>query len=354
MWKAFCTAEKVPAAVVSLLLLLFTAACTSGSSGKDVDDSTGVGLGTYKFTVNLDIGSADPIPLRIEADAGDGSKPLLTFVGVARPLGDEFIGRLELAEENGQLFIPSVTVDSTTIFKVDVSDLWTGIILTVEVTDDIVFENGDDPSSGSFTLNNGTDSISVTFSKKEGEYIVNFSGGADAAGLDDFKDYLENSTVSDLLKQASVAYHMIEILYDQVNFIAGIIVKIEGEESGTETGDAHPGLPDPAGGTFTLNFISGNAEQGADFSLVFDNYWKDDPDEDIDTLIDGTVNLVNLFITETDDVLTQIGFAWGENAGIFFDQSGISIYETEDSESGLTQKLTHTIYGSYGIMFFKQ
>ena len=260
---------------------------------------------------------------------------------------------MALAEQNNEIVISSITVDDTTVFSVDVSDLWEGTDLGITVDDPMIFEGGDDPSDGSFTMENGTDDpVTVSFTKTGDIYTVNISGVPGPVGLDEFKSYLETSPDT-LNQQLSVAYHMIEMLYDQVIFVAGTLVKIDNDELGTVHGDPHAGLPDPTGGTLTLTCTSGNVMPGADFSVVFDNYWQDDPDDDIDTLIDGTVYLNGFLRNETNDVLQNIGFAWGDGAGVFYGENGVALYETEDN-GGLIQEWTHSIFGSYSIVFTPQ
>lgn len=339
--------NRVRMAVVSLFLLFFIASCGGGGSdGDDGGSAAGLTLSTYYFILDLDLTGDNATQFRIAANIGEDSV-LIPLWGAG---GTDFNGAMVLAEENGEIVIASISVDDTTKFYVNVSDIWSGITLAIDVTQPIVFENGDDPSGGSFTMGNGTDSISVTFSKDGDAFMVSLSGVANPLPLDDFKDYSEDTGVDPLLRQASIAYHMIELLFDQVNFVASTIVKIEAGDFGTEHGDANLG-------TFTLTCTSGTVAPGANFSAVFDNFWIDDADDDIDTLIDGAVNLIGYFKTETNNELTEVGFAWedpgDENAGVFYDANGVAFYETEDAGEGLTQKWTHTVYGSYEIVYSK-
>ena len=79
-------------------------------------------------------------------------------------MGTDFNGTLNIAEENDEIVISSITVNDTTVFYVDVSDLWENTSLKITVDDPIVFLAGDDPSDGSFTMENGMDDpVTVSF-----------------------------------------------------------------------------------------------------------------------------------------------------------------------------------------------
>lgn len=344
--------KRIGTMVLSLCMLFSLASCGGGGSdGDDGGSAAGLSVRTYYYILDLDLAGDNATPFRVAADTGEGSV-LVPLWGVG---GTDFNGTVELEEVKGDLVMASTIVDDTTLFYVNVSEIWAGITLTIDVTQPIAFENGDDPSGGSFMMGNGTESISVTFSKDGDAFMVSLSGVAVPILLDDFKDYSEDSGVASLLRQASIAYHMIELLFDQVNFVASMIVKIEDDDFGTEHGDAHPGLPDPSGGTFTLRCTSGAVAPGANFSVAFDNFWMDDADDDIDTLIDGSVKLMSYFRTESNGKLREVGFAWedpgDDNAGVFYDENGVAFYETEESGEGLTLEWSHTIYGSYEIVF---
>jgi hypothetical protein len=331
--------------LLSILALLV--GCGGGGGGGDDVDTGGGGLNASSYNFALDLDETGGAPFQI--DIAPGSIP---FVGIpGSKLGSDFNGAMDLAEENGEIVISSIAVVDTTAFYIDVSDLWDGMLLKITVVDPIVFEDGDDPSSGSFKMENGTDDpTTISFSKNGDAFMVNISGVADPIGLDDFKDSLEMN-VDALRKQASVAYHAIELLYDQVILVASMIIKIENDDLGTEHGDSNAGLPDPTGGTLTLSCTSGSVEPGANFSLAFDNFWQDAPDDNIDTLIEGSVNFMGFFKTETNEVLENIGFEWGDGAGVFYNEDGVAFSETEDTGNSLTRELTHTVFGSYSIIF---
>ncbi|HPI93576.1 MAG TPA: hypothetical protein PLT09_09670 [Deltaproteobacteria bacterium] len=336
-------------AIASIIILMLSTSCGGGGGGGSSEDDGGLTVSEYNFGLDLDLDGTDVTPFQVEAM---NSGVFIPFEGVGgNPLGTDFNGTMELSEENDEVAISSITIDDTTAFYVDVSDIWDSTQLMITVVEPIVLEDGNDPSDGSFTMDNGTDDpITVSFSQDGDVSWVNISGVSNPVELDDFKDYLETSSDA-LLQQSSVAYHMIEMLYDQVTFIAAMIIKIDSDELGTVHGDANTGLSDPTGGTLTLSCTSGSVVPGADFSVVFDNFWQDDPDDDMDTLIDGSVSLLGYLKIETNDVLENIGFAWGDGAGVFYGEDGVSFYETEETGGVLTQEWTHTIYGSYSIVF---
>jgi hypothetical protein len=348
--------------VTWILFLMLSVSCNGGGQ-RDVDNGNGNGddgtggltVTDYSFALDLDIEGTGVIPFQLAAEVEEGTEVSVPFAGMpGNLLGSDYNGILSLGEQNNEIFISSITVDDTTVFNVDVSDIWENTHLQITVVDPIVYTGGDDPSDGAFTMENGTeDPVTVSFYKDGENYMVTISDMPDPVELDALKGYLETS-MDTLSQQLSVAYHMIELLYDQVTFVAATIVKIEDDDLGTVHGDPQVDLPDPTGGTFTLTCISGPVVPGADFSAVFQNFWLDEPDEDIDTLIDGSLDLQNYLRIELNDVLTDLGFAWSNGAGVFYSENGVAFYETEEVGGVLTQNWTHTIFGSYSIVFTAQ
>ena len=331
--------------IISCLFLMLSTSCGGGGGGGDGGGGDGGGgqiLSEYAFALNLSDAQQFTLVGHLEE-----SEPAILFIGAG---GNDFNGTLELNEENGETSLASVVVDDTTFFGIDVTSLWgDGAILAIDVTESIVFENGDDPDSGSFTIGNeGEDSIIVSFYKTmSNEFMVDLqqgSGGVVTYRMDVFKDLL-GSEKDPWQQQASVAYHMIEMLFDQVNLVASMLMMIEDDANDFSGAGVVTQGDDPLGGTLTLSCVGGNVQPGANFSAVFDELWKDDPDDDIDTSINGSVDLMDFWRTDANGETTVLGFG-----SIIFGNAGLNYNETGED---LIPKPTHTVYGSYSLIFSK-
>ncbi|HPS93695.1 MAG TPA: hypothetical protein PK600_04460 [Deltaproteobacteria bacterium] len=357
---------RVAFTIISFLVLMFSASCGGGGGGGDGDGDGSQILSEYDFALNLDLTNEDQF--EIDGNMGEGTGSIF-FQGFD---GNDYNGTLNLSEENGETSVASIIVDETTVFQIDVSDIWEETNLSIGVTDPIVFENGDDPDSGTFLIDNGGGNlISVSFYILNNDFWVDLQLGDGEIYpylLDEFKDLL-GSDADTWQQQASVAYHMIEMLFDQVNFVAGMIIKIDDDDNASALlgdgviteGDENAGLDaldESLPGTLTLRCESGSVGPGSDFSVVFDHFWQDDPEDNIDTAIHGSVELLGFLRTEAGNEITSVGFApFGEDrGGVIYNEAGVAFYETQQDDDGLvigSLTPTHTIYGSYSLIFSK-
>jgi len=367
--------------VLSLCMLFLGFSCGGGGGGGDGSEAEETYLNEYDFLLDLDLQGEDATQFQISTVTGGGSQVVVGFWGLpGNPLGSDLLGTMGLAEENDETVVTSMTVKETTIFLVSVAvepfDV-DPFLLEIDVIDPIEFAGGDDPVHGGFIVDSGKDNngdgdtddndlIRVSFDENLVDLQLG-SSAVDTYSMDDFMDLLDGLDPSPTWEeQAAAACASLEMLVYEVNFIAGMITKIESEELGTRYGDSNAGLsgfdtyfdPDPTGGTFSLTSASGTVEPGADFLVVYDRYWKDDPGDDVDVLIDGSVALNGYFRTDTDDVITEVGFAWGDDTtGVFYGEDGLAYYETEQTGTSGTPVedlwWTRTVYGSYALIFIE-
>ncbi|MGC9324848.1 MAG: hypothetical protein ACP5G0_08905 [Desulfomonilia bacterium] len=246
---------------------------------------------------------------------------------------------------------------------------------TITVTEDIEIDVDLWPD-GVFQVFDGLDTITVTLENTPVPG-VSVSNGTDTASLsfDDFEEIF-GSTAPTWQQQAGLAYSVLGFVVEQIYFVVETIGYIGENEDFlidnpapiVTTCDAFPagaapaGVPQQGSRTFTWDDISGNADPGPEdgFSWEFDNCWEDDPDDDIDTLIDGRVELIGFSeISETRNniqVITRVGFEPYLEADGGVEYTDLVICEVEESPPGTftidTESIV-TVNGGFSISFFE-
>jgi hypothetical protein len=199
------------------------------------------------------------------------------------------------------------------------------------------------------------------------EVSISYNSGSGHAtySWDQFENLLWSNSATDWERKASFTWYVLNYYFYEVRFVAETFMLIEENDtvfpahSVTVNGDKYP----PSTGTvgsLVFSCTSGDGGPGSDFSQVFENYWVDDPEDDIDKLYEGTVNYVG-FLENTDqvrDVITSIGFVPNgvtEPGGIFYDGAGLTIHDTEETTPGnFVETGWYNITGRYTIMFYEQ
>lgn len=366
---------KTPGRFIVLSVCFLCFSCGGGGGGNDVDDEVSY-LDTYAFSVNLD---SDDL-FRIETITGEGSEVRVVFSALPG-FPEGFKGNITLDEVDDEVSLSSLAVDDSTIFRatVYVYPEETPFVLDIDVNETINLENGEDPVTGGFTVSgmdndadgdtDADDVVHVSFRQDAGATVVDLQLGSYPEVtyyLDEFMDLTAGLDADpSWQEQAAAACASLEMLSYEVTFVADTIMKIESEDLGTVLGDSNAGLadfddyfvPDPTGGSSAFTCESETVGHGADFLLSCDRYWKDDPDDNIDTLIDGSVRFENYFFTVTDMVLTEVGFDFSDGAGIYYGDEGLAYYETNQAGSSGTPVddlwWTRTLHGSYRLMFLQ-
>ena len=159
---------------------------------------------------------------------------------------------------------------------------------------------------------------------------------------DDFEN-LFGSAADDWQQRASLSFLLLEFMIEQLDFVVetlGFIGDYEDElqQNGTvtENCDAFPLGKAPAGiaqqGTHALTWqdTSGNGEVGPgdSFTWTFTDCWDNDPNDDNDNLINGTVDLGSYTeVVDGSNRVTRVGFDSPE--GVVF--TNLVLSEVEES-----------------------
>jgi hypothetical protein len=344
--------------IIITLFFLFLAASCGGKGGGGSDDgasgeSGGQPLSEYNF--NLSLLNDYPLTLHATMDSEPVSVTLEAIFG-----GATFYGLYNLDDETITLSTAAVKATAT---------MWS-TPLTIQVSAPIISRDGNNPEQGSIIISNGEGFISVTITDEPSPGIsLSLNDGTPVFYTWDEFDELLGSDKPDWQKQASFASSIIDFIFSQLRFVINGINLIEKNDTAlskgdvTITGDTFSGTP-PAGhsaqGKLMLSNTDGDVGPGGDFSEVFNDYWVNDPSDDIDQLYSGKVSLVG-FLEDSDDardVITAIGFipnSAEDPGGVFFDE-GLTLYETQESPSGIftiDDSATLTISGRYTIMFYE-
>jgi hypothetical protein len=350
-------------------LCTFVASCGGGGGGgggggDGGGDGGGETLGVYDFGLSL---LADH-PLTLSAIL-DSQPVTATLEKIFE--GETFNGTYDIDSE-----IITMGSKGSIFVKVTTTGMWNPPLnlLTIVIDQEpVVMPVGESPTQGKIRVGVGispnftyTFTVTITATgvllEREGFVPVEYT-------WDEF-DELLGSAAPDWQQQASFASIIIGFIFDQLTFDINTITQIEENDTTlskgnvTINGDTFPGTP-PAGhdakGTLVLSSTDGNVGPGGDFSEVFHDYWVDDPLDDIDQLYDGSVNFVGFLRNSDDarDVITAIGFIPNgpdDPGGVFFDEDGLTIYETEETSPGvfsIDDAATLIITGGYSIQFFE-
>ena len=207
---------------------------------------------------------------------------------------------------------------------------------TINFTDNVIGTVGDAPTSGTFTVVFGPDTVTVTIVANGVQLALNGGVPIDYT-WDEFDALLDDQKNETWQRRASLAGSAIEFIVEQFFNVAGILDDLElvtFNNPFVDTCDMFTGTP-PAGvvaqGEVTVTWLgSGELSDGDDFTWQFTQCWDADDEE----LIDGTVTLQDY--TEAVDfntgVLFYIGFGnLGPNdpGGVIFD---FTISETVEDQ----------------------
>jgi hypothetical protein len=346
------------ALIIPFFFLFLSTSCGGGGGGGGGggDDGGGDGGGQTLNEYNFQLDILADNPLRLSAAMGSA-----TLEALAGPITGTYTLDSETISLNGGPMMKITT------------DLWDAPLgtLTINVNTPIESSGGDNPSKGEIGIAVGDSPYDYFIAVTITDTWVNLSlnGGEPVPYTWDEFDELIGSDKPDWQKQASFASNIVGFIFSQLNFDIKAITLIEendtelSKRSVTINGDTFTGTP-PAGhdakGTLILSSTDGNVGPGSDFSEVFNDYWVNDPSDDIDQLYDGSVRFVG-FLEDSDDardVITAIGFVPNgadDPGGVFFDGEGLTIYETEETSGvfSIDEAATLTITGGYSIMFYE-
>lgn len=230
--------------------------------------------------------------------------------------------------------------------------------ISVTLTEDLVFDAfGGPPTSGAFNVRIPTDAINVTV--VTGGVQLSLNGGEPVSYTwDEFENLFDDDSQEVWLRRASLAGDAIGFLYEYFFNVADILDELEVVTLSNplvESCDMFTGSPPDgvlAQGELTVTWTgTGELSDGDDFSWEFNQCWLDEPNSNIDDLLDGTVFLENY--TETVDfdtnTLFEIGFGGlsGQPGGVIFD---LTVSETIEDNGVFVINDSANIFGGFAMI----
>ncbi len=357
MGKEF-SASRVLSVLVGVLFFLFSASCGGGGGDDEEDIQT---LDSYDF--NLSFLDDDPMVVA----SGEGS--WIRMEG--RTDDSQILGSFDVDEN-------AITLDEDYGLKATTNIFGAALATLINLDTDIVSVDGDHPTAGAVSLAVEDPDTSEIL------YTVTFTISTDGSGttvgleyfIDDipqetaeydwntFEELFWNGEADEWQRQASYAWYVLNFHLYQVKNVVETLTLIGEHDtelqggSVTINGDRYPPVTGTVG-TMVLRCTSGDGGPGSDFSQTFTDFWENDPDDELDSLMDGVINYRGYLenVDEARQVITAIGFWPGgseDPGGVFFDEEGLTVYETDETSPGTFEETTsYNISGSYAIMFYE-
>lgn len=185
---------------------------------------------------------------------------------------------------------------------------------------------------------------------------------------------LENTAESGIERLAALGWSAINFTLEQGEYALQAFAIIDAYEEILATGDPFleqcdayaadwPGGP-PNPGDFLFGWVDDNGDgeigPGDSFRQEFESCWYDDPEDDIDELIDGVIEYVSYTEVVAGNLITRIGFEGTTNSrtgGIGYgDELGndpLVLIETIEQGGTITPDDPITLSGRYVIVFFE-
>jgi hypothetical protein len=240
----------------------------------------------------------------------------------------------------------------------------------INVTTSFQIPPDSSPTAGAFEVEYGADRTIVTVVTVPDNGVTLELVGGDPPEFftwDQFEDLLDTA-VLEWQQRASLSGSILEFMVQQLDFVVGSLGFIGDHEDElkqnitvTENCDAFPTGKAPAGvleqGTRALTWddASGNNDVGGgdNFTWDFDDCWDNDTTDDIDDLINGTVDLGSYTeVVDGNNRVTTIGFLGPE--GVVFTNFVLS--EVEEDPPGtftIDPNDDITVNGGYTIVFYE-
>ena len=350
---------------VVVLILSVNAGCSSGGDGDAVD-----------------IPATIPDVLNYEISQGTGVSLVVSQNPVATISSMALKGSFNRITEDFTLLnssVPMMSVSASDFLSSLLSGEYNDYSLAVNTT--LQWTGNGKPTSGEFDLRVGPVNrirVSVNPDVTPGVAGVDITysptGDADpplestSVTWAEF-DALFGSLALDYQQVAAFGYTVLRFIYEQGGLvIQGLELISENDTLLEETGTVeqscdsfYPLTPTPAvsydPGFVKVNWYDVNNDiglgPGDTVYLGFTQCWVDDETDTIDTLYDGTINLVNYTEVQSGGVVTRIGFepSVSGDGGVDFDYFKITETETISTDVIIKTGETITLSGGFSMVF---
>jgi len=263
----------------------------------------------FEYAMNRDAGDPDPFT----AQAGSGEPVTVTassmnLEGTYNPTTEE----------------TSIDVDST--LSMDTTQDLYGV-LDIRITTCVAWALRHIPTAGGFAVTQGADTIQVDMNPDVGGGVagVDITDGTSSASLtwQVFSD-VENSETAPAYQQVAwFAFAATQYIYEHAWYAFKVFQTVTRSKTALQAaGSGNPGVTETCGefppgsgvtGTREYVWVDGNSsgilDSGDDYHVTYNTSpygcWYDEPNNDIDTLITGILELNNFITVETGGMLTS-------------------------------------------------
>ncbi len=308
------------------------------------------GPAVFSYDISFDEGASDPLTAHATFDEEPVTLPVT---------GLDMEGIYNTATQE-------TTLNPDSTISVDGTDLMFGE-LDISVTQLVKWEGTDIPTQGAFEVQSGPDTIQLSINPDVGGGVsgvdVTFESNTVSFTWDDFDDLEEDPTAPAYLQTAGFALTSFEFVTEHIWYAFQAVQTIKVNETVLEAAGSNTvGLtetcerfPPQNGSSGTREFtwldtnLSGDLNAGDGFEVAFNTdingCWYDDPEDDIDMLINGTLEL-NQYNRDLD----QFNNLTGMGADVRFDDFVEQETEEVNGEHIVLDDFMLTTEGGFNMM----
>lgn len=351
-------------------------------TGGDDDGGGSDTLRHYNFTIDMDPVEKNGVSAEPQAVVVLPDKPGPLVVSYSDDSGDyilELSGVVygSIDTKDGDYTIFDELNEASTIVQAmegEGSDEYFGP-LTLNVTADIEIPEEDPPATGAWTVQSGDETITVTVGvdqeKGAGVTITTTDQTQDPFtkfyGWGEFFEYLLDSDEPEWQRKAAFSGSIIRFLIENSQFLTTTFdiipdledvledeVPVRDYCSAFNEGENPADVRQEGYNDFTWFDVSDDGEVGGgdSFQWEFVDCWDDDPEDDIDDLLNGTIDLRGY--TEVEDGGKTVRIGYELPGGVEFTEFCLS--EIEEVDEGVyTHDTTYavTVNGGFTIVFYE-
>jgi hypothetical protein len=315
-------------------------------------------LPTYGFSIGALIDGTTQLTAAIETDTA-------TY-GISIDLGQSLTGTVDTSVDNaGNIILTSAVIDSGSHMSLATSD---GLSLLgtfdVTVVTDLESSLHGPPAAGVVEATSGTEVVRAEIVPDGVELSLN--GGTPVAFTwDQINALWLDDTAPDWQRRGALALSALDLVFsralmtnDALNLIDDTLPANNPRQESCDAFTSGPPAGISAQGIRTLTWLgSGSLQPGDDFRWSFIDCWINNPDNNVDDVFNGDINLRGYVNVDSGGNLTRTGFepfGFGTSeGGVLFDNLEITRI-VEDSLGNFTVDPNGrtTLNGGFVVVFF--